>query len=345
MIEFHGTYFDGRTSRAQPATAFFDGESLHVRGEAWSSEALHAPVSDFAIAPPLGRTHRSLMLPDGARLETADLNAIEAMEKLRGVNRGLRIVNTLESHWKAVAGCLVGLALFVWLFTIYGIPTIAGYVARSIPPSVMERVSRETLKTLDKGVLAPSDLSPARTEEVRRAFDGLRKQRGAGFDYRLEFRKGGHFGANAFALPSGIIVVTDELVALARNDRELTGVLVHEMAHVQKRHAVRSILQNSGVFLLVSVVFGDVASLTSLIGSLPVLLIETGYSRAFEREADREAGLYCIEKGWTTKPYRDILQRLSRDEGQSRAMSAFSTHPVTKERVKILIDLELSKKN
>jgi len=39
--------------------------------------------------------------------------------------------------------------------------------------------------------------------------------------YTLNFRKGGAIGPNAFALPDGTLIVTDELVALAGDDAEM----------------------------------------------------------------------------------------------------------------------------
>ena len=54
-----------------------------------------------------------------------------------------------------------------------------------------------------------------------------------GHVYQLEFRHGGYIDANAFALPSGIIVMTDELVELAKSDDELISVLAHEIGHVR----------------------------------------------------------------------------------------------------------------
>ena len=51
--------------------------------------------------------------------------------------------------------------------------------------------------------------------------------------YTLVFRKSDAIGANAMALPSGTIVVTDGLVTLAEDDREILGVLAHEAGHVR----------------------------------------------------------------------------------------------------------------
>ncbi len=53
-------------------------------------------------------------------------------------------------------------------------------------------------------------------------------------------------GANAFALPSGIVVMTDELVELAKTDDELVAVLAHEIGHVRGRHALRQTAAGGG---------------------------------------------------------------------------------------------------
>ena len=55
----------------------------------------------------------------------------------------------------------------------------------------------------------------------------------------LLFRDGGKFGANAFALPSGKIIVTDQLASLL-NDEQIVGVLAHELGHVVYRHGMRA---------------------------------------------------------------------------------------------------------
>ncbi len=48
-------------------------------------------------------------------------------------------------------------------------------------------------------------------------------------------------GANAFALPGGVLFMTDALVALAE-PAAILGVLAHELGHVQQRHATRVVV-------------------------------------------------------------------------------------------------------
>ncbi len=166
--------------------------------------------------------------------------------------------------------------------------------------------------------------------------------RRAGIDgkSRLEFRKGKGVGANAFALPSGIVVMTDEMVALARNDDELAAVLAHEAEHVRGRHGMRHILQNSMTVLIVSAVTGDIASISSLASTVPTVLIDAKYSRDFEREADAAVAVYLRSRKIPLKRYADILARLQAEldkkvPGESMpARNYLSTHPPTEDRIK-----------
>ena len=74
--------------------------------------------------------------------------------------------------------------------------------------------------------------------------------------------------------------------------------------------------------------------------TLPTLLVESGYSRKFEKEADQAAGTYFIRNGRGTQPYRDILLRLSENRPEYPIMSMISSHPETEKRIKYLQELE-----
>ena len=131
-----------------------------------------------------------------------------------------------------------------------------------------------------------------------------------GHVYRLEFRQGGLIGANAFALPSGIIVMTDELVEMAETDDELVAVLAHEVGHVRGRHALRQLLQAAGVSALAFALLGDVSSISALLSAAPALL-HAKHSRDFEREADGFAKQWLRENGIAESNFDAILCRIS----------------------------------
>lgn len=333
MISIGGTYFDGKTSRPHKAKLCCHGDVVTITGE---DDPLYCSIrlSQCRLDMPLGKTDRSIGLPGGAVFVTAEFDHVSAIEQLAGKNRGMRFVNRMELRWKTVGAALAGIIFFVWLFHSYAIPFLAKKIALAIPASLSENISHQTMQVLDSNFFKPSLLGREKTEPVRKSFDQL--ARGMGPDasiYRLEFRKSPVIGPNAFALPSGTIVLTDELVEISKDERELDGILLHEMAHVRERHGLRTIIQNAGIFLVVAALSGDLTEISATAASLPTLLAHSGYSRAFEREADGFAALSLLRKGLPVQPFEDILRRITGKAANYPGKSVFSSHPATEERV------------
>ena len=228
---------------------------------------------------------------------------------------------------------LAFLALLVAAY-IYGIPMLARAVAARLPAAVTDTLSSQTLAALDRDVFEPSARPRERQQAIDEAFRRLKMPSGrATASYRLEFRKSDAVGANAMALPSGTIVVTDGLVTLARDDREILGVLAHEAGHVDHLHGIRGILQNSLMGLLVAWVVGDISS---IVAAAPTVLLEANYSRDLEREADAFAIAVLTANGIPRRHLADILRRMESASGESGMTSALrylSTHPATSERI------------
>jgi Zn-dependent protease with chaperone function len=334
VTEIEARYYDGRSSRALPVRLrlFADGEAC-IEGEGL---ALRRLAGELTISERIGSAPRWIELGGDARCEVADADALEAW--LAGQRRGRGgLVAALERHWTAAlvvgfAGAALLAAVVVW-----GVPALAGFVARSIPTSVDERLGESGLETLDGTLFAPSELPAEARREVEHLFARLRARAEVRPEPRLEFRSGGQLGANAFALPSGIVVVTDELVALAPGAEEIAAVLAHEIGHVHHRHGLRSVLQSAGVSVLIAGALGDFVSVSALAGTLPVLLVELRYSRRFEEEADA----YGIEAlrglGIDPRALARLLERLSQAHGGDGPLPAYlSTHPSTAERVEAI---------
>ena len=198
------------------------------------------------------------------------------------------MLHTWESRLGYVVMALVLTVVGSWALVEYGIPALATQVAYAVPPSVDAALGREGLHVLDRVLFSPSALDEQRQIHLRTQLAHITQGLTDGDLFQLEFRKSEQVGPNAFALPSGIIVLTDELVLLAEHPHEISSVLAHEVGHIQHRHALRSLLQNSAVVLLIASVTGDVTSITALSATLPTMLLEAQYSRAFETEADLE---------------------------------------------------------
>ena len=356
-LTLQGVYFDGRSSRDQPATLTLDAQSatLKVPGGAaehrWSAHLLGVE----AAVPGVRRT---LTLPGGGRFETHDDAGVSAWERATGRNRALGAVRALESRWAAALAALGVSLVALALFLVYGVPAVARQAAFATPRSVLAAFDLETIEFLESGeFFGPSRLSPARQAQLGGAFHEVAGWAGGGYPYRLLIRDGqvggpNGLGANAFALPGGTVVLTDQLVALAGSDRELMGVLAHETGHVTGRHGLAGVYQALGLTLVTTVVTGDLISAGTFAAAVPAAILSSGYSRAAETEADEVSGRYMLEAYGTTRPLQTMLARLERQDRQDRQeqstattsgpslIDLLSTHPGTPARIGHLRRLE-----
>ncbi len=339
QIQFYGIYFDGRSSQAQEVQCAIDHGQVKISSRA-GLPYLNIPLEQCVLTAPLGSSRRFLKCAGGERLQVDEPAVLSFLDEHLCSHRGLRVVHLMESHWRLVATCMAGLVFCVWAFMVFAIPHLAKRVALATPAGLMDRISKDSLEILDKRFFTTSALAPGRQDEVQRIFRPLCEDFAPDQGCTLVVRKGGSIGANAFALPSGLVIVTDELVDFVESDDELAGVFAHELIHVKEHHGLRHVVQQAGVFMLISTLLGDMASLTSLGSAMPMMLVESGYSRLFEQEADEMASLYFLEKGRSVKPYKEMLYRLTKDQDLPGVASFLASHPGAESRRQAIEEVE-----
>lgn len=334
-----GTFYGSTSSRAQQVAIRLDVDGvLRIESPGLVRTELD---SACALSEPLGQMPRHFTLPDGARIEIADLETLAAWERSRGRTSGLHFVHLLESRWRWVGVAAVFLLGFILIGYFWGLPSAANHVARQLPNEAgalaTSQARRIFIRLFD---FEDSKLPVGRREMIEKRFKEMAiTMRGGDFNYRMEFFDAAV--ANAFALPDGLVCVTDRLIEKAKDDREIFGVLAHEIVHVREHHGMRSVLQNSAVFLVWTLMTGDLSTVTSVGAALPTMLAQSGYSRQFELEADKGAADYMIHAGWGTKPLSEMLKRIDPERPMlGGATEAISSHPVTEKRIRILQDME-----
>jgi Zn-dependent protease with chaperone function len=250
----------------------------------------------------------------------------------------------------SVAVLLASGTAAVW----FGLPALAKSIAFSLPEPVVDGLGRHVLEYLDKGFFSPSTLSEERRTELREKFGDFLRKTGDVKERRILFRAGGALGANAFALPSGDIVLTDRLVLLAEDDEELVAVVAHECGHVDGRHILQSVIQTSALATLVSFMTGDASAVTAIGGALPLFLVRSKFSRGFERDADLYAVRRLSAGGISPTRLAEMLERLSKsrkrgdkekcgdkekdEDADSELVEYLSTHPPTAERKRMILE-------
>ncbi len=333
-------YFDGKVSTRREALLSFEGERVTLLCD---GVELSYPVATLHLSQAVGSIRRTIRLPDGGICETSDQGFVEELEQILGNCGRASLLHRWEKSLTLVAAALGVMALIVVLFMRFGIPSLARQAAFALPPAVENSMGRESLAVLDRLFTKPSKLAAARRVELTALFRQVVTASGASPGYRLEFRNGGAIGANAFALPSGIVIITDQLVELAKNDDEIAAILAHEQGHVRGRHALRHVFQNSATGLIIATMTGDLVSITSLAATLPTALVDASFSRTFEREADDAAISWMKSAGVPPRRYAEILGRLQAQldvrtgdafDQKNPARNYLSTHPDTGERIR-----------
>lgn len=328
MTAVHARYFNGLEATAFPVTVTMADGVVSISGAGIERQERLERVE---ISETIGMAPRLMRFSDEAFVEITDTEGLASLLATQGIH------SSAISQWEGSPSWIfMGGAVFVVILIVgylYGIPVMAKVVADRMPVAATNRLSTEVLAILDGQIFTPSALPLERQQDLDAAFRRLKMPRGESASYQLAFRKSDVVGANALALPSGTIVVTDDLVALAEDDRELIGVLAHEAGHVDHRHGLRNMLQNSMVGLLVAWFIGDISSIAA---AAPTALLEASYSRGLEREADGYAVEVLKTNGIPVKHLAAILRRLEEASGASGMPSALrylSTHPATSERL------------
>lgn len=150
---------------------------------------------------------------------------------------------------------------------------------------------------------------------------------------------------NAFALPGGYIGVHSGLILAARSESELASVLGHEIAHVTQRHIAQLFGKQSqtSMVMLASLLVAVLAARSNsqlsqaaiAAGQAGAIQSQLGYTRGFEREADR-VGLQTLEQaGFDVRGMPGFFERLQRDSRlyENNAPAYLRTHPLTTERI------------
>jgi len=141
---------------------------------------------------------------------------------------------------------------------------------------------------------------------------------------------------NAFALPNKRLVIYSGLILEAENQEELSGVISHEIAHIELRHVMKKLIKEVGLSVLISMTTGGGAD---IVRETVKMLSSTAFDRNLEREADIKAVDYLVRAKIDPEPFANFLYRLSERENDiMRYLSWISTHPDSQERAEYIIE-------
>ena len=228
-----------------------------------------------------------------------------------------------------VSGLVAAYTVWRW-----GLGVLVAVAVAVTPDALPEVIDDGNIAFIDRTLAEPSGLSDAEQDRVRRIFTDIKAvaPKPPFGDYTLFLRSMPEVGPNAFALPGGTIVITDQLVETFPDPDVIAGVLGHEIAHVSGKHGLKQVYRSLGTYLLVALVAGDVGPVLEDMLLEGGLLLSLSYSRRHELEADHIGLALAAKAGYEPEALVRLLEHLT-GSGSRSVPSWLSTHPTSDERI------------
>jgi len=149
---------------------------------------------------------------------------------------------------------------------------------------------------------------------------------------------------NAFAAPGGLILVSRGMIGCCKTEDELAGVLAHEIGHVQLNHGLQAI--DKSRLTAAATILGteaaknlggkDLADLTktfeSSISDITSTVMNSGYARKFEFQADKAAVTILQRSGYSPNGLVSMLRQMEKNLKPGGHDFA-KTHPAPQDRI------------
>lgn len=344
MIEGYW-YTEGQSDRVA-AYLQLDSERYYVHID--TSDVVSGSVDQVSISDRVGSIPRKITISGQGVFETRDNDAVDHWLKTYASDKGSSsLVHSLESSVRFALISIVFVVACAIGFYQYGLPWMSHKLAFALPITALEAVGEKGMSFMDEHLFEQSGLPEDRREKIRSHFLTKIVPLAVGYEgheYRLHFRQFQDKDVpNAFALPSGDIVVTDAFIALADNQQQIDSVLLHEIGHVVHRHSMQQMIRASSLTIIVMLfVGGDLSFIEELAVGLPTFLVQQGYSRTMETEADQFALELIARHNLGHQHFADILRKFSEyqekqmqwlDAETEKTLEILSTHPATQDRI------------
>lgn len=344
----NGHFYQAGTSEYVPALLACDGRQIQVYPKpddavddapGLAECLLQVGVDEVRVASPIPGVASELMFISGERFVPND-----KAHRWSFANKGL--AEKLERSKAVIAGAVIAVPIALYLMFFHLLPAVATASVAFVPDKVVQQMGAQAFVLIEKAMLEPSELDASLKTEIRADWQmALARLELDPAIYRLDFYRSQTLGANAFALPNGQVVMTDELATLLKDKPNAAlAVLLHEIGHVQHKHSVKMVAQSVGAAIVIATLFGDLETTSEVLIGSGSVLIENAFSRDMEREADDYALNQLLTLGVSPSAFADAMRTLasahdiqlkSMPESDSDEANAYlSTHPDIQGRIR-----------
>lgn len=345
-MEFNKKYqsvyiYPGPTSNREAGEIFFRANKLFFKSE---NIQLELNFSDIQIT--LAGNNKNLVFfnsksnPD-LSLYTSDLKVLKDPELQNDFRLKEQLGKAKTVRNKILIGILSFAAIIILLISSVFIfkSQIVRSIANKVPIEWEQEMGDKLFNTLS---LQYKFIKNDSLDSIFRIHSNFLIKEAENAGYKLDFYFVNDPTINAFALPGGKIVIQSGLVENADSWEELFGVVGHEMAHVTCRHHVRGLINNLGLFVILSTLIGDIGGISGTLINTGGELASLSRSREFEYEADEKGMEYLLNAKVNPNGMITFFEKLKKEQPLDSALQGveipdfLSTHPNTDARIQKL---------
>jgi Zn-dependent protease with chaperone function len=338
MQQVAGTFYFAASSQCCAAQLQITASVLQIYQSA--DQQLVWQGTDFSQGADLPGLAQELRFSDGSYFIPADLSFRLSRQLLATQNASL--ATRLEQHQGVILLSVLLVPLLLWWLTMVGMPKLAVSLLPWLPQAAVQAVDKQTLQLLDQTLLEPSKLPAQEQQQWRQqwlqAMQALPANARVKVD--IQFRAAAKLGPNAFALPAGTLVFTDQLVQLLRDKPDaLLAVFLHEAGHVRHQHGLTLLVQSTATTVMFAMLFSDLEGLTETLLGTGSSLLQQSFSRQMESQADDFATSQLLLLGKATTGFVDAMQAIQQAAAGQDAETIeswtryLSSHPSSSERI------------
>ncbi len=143
---------------------------------------------------------------------------------------------------------------------------------------------------------------------------------------------------NAIALPDRHLVVYTGMIRYCKSPEELSGVLAHEIGHIEHGHIMKRLRKEVGLSMLSALAGGEANG--EIARETARLLSSTAFDRQLESEADASAVHMMAKADIDPEAFADVIFRLSQEKNDiPKRFEWISTHPNSQDRCAVILRL------
>lgn len=336
-------YFDGKSSKPHKVSITESGDGLRIISEEGG------PINAFwkreEIRTESFSTGNKILLSYGEfPFERLELTGDSVDGFMKDVLQNESFVKkyqhtiTRASPVKLVLGSIAVLAAVIYSYVFHISPYVGEQAVKIVPISVETKVGEIMYNNMSYII----DKDSVKSDLLLEFFNAC----GFESDYDIRMDYSSNSMVNAFAVPGGQIVVFEGLIRETECWDELAALMGHELAHVNERHSFKQLARSVTGYLLLSVLTGDVAGVSSVIIENASAINDMANSRKHEKEADVVGLDYLKASKIRPQAMMDLFSRLMEgtDEDEvtetlGTSMEYLSTHPLTSNRISYIQDL------